>query len=89
MNVKKAIAAALMVGTLTTAGAAFAMPHDGPRFHDTRHDDSHALRWEHHRQMEHERRMEHRRAVRAIRHEQAVRRHIAHEIMKNPMRGRW
>ena len=31
MNVKKAIAAALMVGTLTTAGAAFAMSHDGPR----------------------------------------------------------
>ena len=41
MSMKKAIAAALVVGTMTMTGAAFA----GPRFHD-RHGSSHALRWE-------------------------------------------
>ena len=33
MNMKKAIAAALVIGTMTVAGAAFAEPHHGPR-HD-------------------------------------------------------
>ena len=42
MNMKKAIAAVLVVGTMTMAGAAFA----GPRFHD-RYGSSRAIRWEH------------------------------------------
>ncbi len=74
MSMKKAIAAALVVGTMTMTGAAFA----GPRFHD-RHGSSQALRWE---MRKHQ--VEHRHNV--IRHKQAVRRHIAHKVMRNRAR---